>query len=50
MERKVLADLQEWKESPSRKPLVLHGARQVGKTWLLKGNRQTRTVPQGEKW
>ncbi len=36
MERKALADLQEWKESPSRKPLVLHGARQVGKTWLLK--------------
>ena len=36
MERKALADLQVWKESPSRKPLILHGARQVGKTWLLK--------------
>ena len=36
MERNALADLQEWKESPSRKPLVLQGARQVGKTWLLK--------------
>jgi len=26
----------EWKSSVSRKPLVLYGARQVGKTWLLK--------------
>ena len=25
-----------WKESPSRKPLILEGARQVGKTWLIK--------------
>lgn len=25
-----------WKQSPRRKPLVLNGARQVGKTWLLK--------------
>ncbi|MCL1959986.1 MAG: AAA family ATPase, partial [Spirochaetes bacterium] len=26
----------EWKSSANRKPLVLYGARQVGKTWLLK--------------
>jgi predicted AAA+ superfamily ATPase len=28
-------DLQNWKESKRRKPLVLLGARQVGKTWIL---------------
>lgn len=28
--------LQAWKQSQHRKPLILHGARQVGKTWLLK--------------
>lgn len=26
----------EWKTSANRKPLVLKGARQVGKTWLMK--------------
>jgi len=36
MERKALSDLQKWKENLSRKPLILHGARQVGKTWLIK--------------
>lgn len=29
-------ELIRWKESPRRKPLILNGARQVGKTWLLK--------------
>ena len=28
--------LAEWKDKPRRKPLILNGARQVGKTWLLK--------------
>ena len=28
--------LLKWKENPSKKPLVIQGARQVGKTWLLK--------------
>lgn len=28
--------LSEWKRSPNRKPLVLRGARQVGKTWLVR--------------
>lgn len=29
-------ELVTWKDTPCRKPLVLNGARQVGKTWLLK--------------
>lgn len=36
MQRDILNDLQAWKDSPHRKPLVLKGARQVGKTWALK--------------
>ena len=35
MKREALDELQMWKESPGRKPLVLKGARQVGKTWAL---------------
>lgn len=36
MKRKLYNALIEWKNDPERKPLVLEGARQVGKTWLLK--------------
>lgn len=36
MKRELLRTLQVWKDAPNRKPLILHGARQVGKTWLLK--------------
>ena len=36
MERLVYQELKHWKEAIDRKPLVLNGARQVGKTWLLK--------------
>ena len=36
MERSALARLLAWKASGRRKPLILNGARQVGKTWLLK--------------
>lgn len=36
MERFVYQQLIDWKDSQGRKPLVLNGARQVGKTWLLK--------------
>lgn len=36
MERLLLNDLARWKEKSDRKPLILRGARQVGKTWLLK--------------
>lgn len=35
MERLVFQKLIEWKDSADRKPLILNGARQVGKTWLL---------------
>ena len=36
MERELMKDLTAWKDSPRRKPLILKGARQVGKTWLMK--------------
>ncbi len=36
MERMILKDLLKWKNSKHRKPLILKGVRQVGKTWLLK--------------
>jgi len=36
MQRLLLGRLQSWKASPVRKPLILKGLRQVGKTWLLK--------------
>jgi predicted AAA+ superfamily ATPase len=35
MERDLYKTLINWKKSENRKPLVLNGARQVGKTWLL---------------
>lgn len=35
MKRLLYKDLLKWKESKSHKPLILEGARQVGKTWLL---------------
>ncbi|MCL2332548.1 MAG: ATP-binding protein [Actinomycetia bacterium] len=36
MQRTLMRELIKWKDNPSRKPLILKGARQVGKTWLLK--------------
>ena len=36
MERIGLQQLTEWKNKRDRKPLILNGARQVGKTWLLR--------------
>lgn len=36
MERSMYSNLKKWKESPTRKPLILQGARQVGKTYILK--------------
>lgn len=36
MKRNVIQDLTDWKASKERKPMVLKGARQVGKTWLMK--------------
>ena len=35
MERKVTSYLLDWKSSPYRKPLILQGARQVGKNKIL---------------
>lgn len=36
MRRLIESKLLEWKNSQGRKPLVLRGARQVGKTWIIK--------------
>jgi hypothetical protein len=36
MDREILSRLLKWKNSPYRKPLILKGVRQVGKTWALK--------------
>ncbi len=36
MERKIMKKLIEWKNGHNRKPLILRGARQVGKTYILK--------------
>ena len=36
MEREISEKIVEWNNSRKRKPLVLMGARQVGKTWLMK--------------
>lgn len=46
MERFLMDKLIAWKDKPRRKPLILNGARQVGKTWLLKefGNTQFENV------
>ena len=36
MQRLIIEKLKEWKESKGRKPLIIQGARQVGKTWIMK--------------
>lgn len=36
MKRFIMDDLVKWKDSKYRKPLILKGVRQVGKTWILK--------------
>ena len=36
MKRYAIEKLLEWKKTKKRKPLILRGARQVGKTWLMK--------------
>jgi len=35
MYRESIVSLMKWKEDKFRKPLIVRGARQVGKTWLL---------------
>jgi uncharacterized protein len=46
MNRLYFTKLKVWKESKKRKPLIIQGARQVGKTWLMKefGRREFETV------
>ena len=46
MKRKLYDSLIKWKNSSNRKPLILEGARQVGKTWLLKefGKREYENI------
>ncbi len=46
MDRLLMNDLLKWKESKYRKPLILKGVRQVGKTWILKefGKRYYKNV------
>ena len=41
MQRKITHKLQNWGKKSNRKPLVIKGARQVGKTWAIKdfGNK-----------
>lgn len=36
MKRFIMSDLVKWKNSKHRKPLILKGVRQVGKTWIMK--------------
>lgn len=36
MYRKAIEDLHKWKNKKNKKPLIIRGARQVGKTWLMK--------------
>lgn len=41
IQRNLYKHLQNWKEKPERKPLILRGARQVGKTTLVKSFAQS---------
>ena len=36
MYREKIKELEEWKNSKDRMPLIIRGARQVGKTWIMK--------------
>lgn len=46
MQRIIIEKLVVWKNSPDRKPLIIQGARQVGKTWLMNefGKREFKQV------
>ena len=48
MERDALEQLRAWKGKKRRKPLIVEGARQVGKTWLLKEFGRTRHCAGGQ--
>ena len=36
MQRTAIEKLKKWKDKKGHKPLIIEGARQVGKTWLMK--------------
>ncbi len=36
MYREKIKELEEWKDAADRKPLIIRGARQVGKTWIMR--------------
>ncbi|MEA3466454.1 MAG: hypothetical protein U9R29_10685 [Thermodesulfobacteriota bacterium] len=36
MYRNAISDLHIWRNSSRRKPLIIRGARQTGKTWLVR--------------
>ena len=36
MKRQITEELIQWKDAKNRKPLIVHGARQVGKTYIIK--------------
>lgn len=42
MYRIAIEKLLKWKQSKRRKPLIIEGARQVGKTWLMKESASRR--------
>lgn len=46
MYRLAIKKLKEWKNKEDRKPMILMGARQVGKTWIMKefGKNEYATV------
>ena len=46
MERSLMSDLLAWYQKTNRKPLIIRGARQVGKTWLMQefGSRYFKQV------
>ena len=44
MEREIDQELRQWVTSPSRIPLLLHGARQIGKTFTIKKLAETHFI------
>ena len=36
IERDIMKDLLRWKQRPDHKPLIIRGARQIGKTWVMR--------------
>ena len=36
LRRDIFSRLETWKDTPTRKPLIIHGARQIGKTWTMR--------------